>query len=64
MIHGIKRKEREPMFTILGLSVVLIIEHLTMEQVGTFMARNGDKIGNVLVVNEETNERRKWYEYN
>ena len=52
------------MFTILGLSVVLIIEHLTMEQVGTFMARNGDQIGNVLVVNEETNERRKWYEYN
>ena len=52
------------MYTIYGIKTILVVEHLTIEQVGTFMARNGDKIGNVLVVNEETNERRKWYEYN
>jgi len=45
------------MYTILGKSVILIVEHLTMEQVGTFMARNRDKIGTVTLVNETTGER-------
>lgn len=45
------------MYTILGKSVILIIEHLTMEQVGSFMSRNRDKIGNVIVIDEITGER-------
>lgn len=61
MIHGIKRKERDPMFTIYGIKTILVVEHLTIEQVGTFMARNGDIIGNVLIEDEATKERRTYY---
>lgn len=45
------------MFTIYGNTVILVVEHLTMEQVGTFMAHNRDKIGTVTLVNETTGER-------
>ena len=45
------------MYTILGKSIIFIIEHLTKEQVGTFMSRNRDKIGNVTIVDEITGER-------
>lgn len=53
------------MFTILGAEKVLFIcEHLTMEQIGTFMARNGEIVGNVMVVNEDDPEhdRKPYYD--
>ncbi len=48
------------MYTILGKSVILIVEHLTKEQVGTFMSRNRDKIGTVTIVDEITGERKEY----
>ena len=48
------------MYTILGKSVILIVEHLTMEQVGTFMSQNHDKIGTVTIIDEITGERRDY----
>lgn len=52
-----KEKGEQPMFTIYGNTVILVVEHLTIEQVGTFMAHNRDKIGTVTLVNETTGER-------
>lgn len=49
------------MYTIYGIKTILVVEHLTIEQVGTFMARNGDIIGNVLIEDEATKERRTYY---
>ena len=48
------------MFTIYGKSVVLVLEHLTIEQVETLMSRNRDKIGTVTLINEITGERRDY----
>ena len=49
------------MYTIYGIKTILVVKHLTIEQVGTFMARNGNTVGNVLVVNENNPKERSVY---
>jgi len=45
------------MFTIFGIAVIFVMEHLTLEEVGKFMARNRERIGSVILYNEQTRER-------
>lgn len=45
------------MFSIFGITTIFVREHLTMEQVVTFMARNRKRIGSVVLYNELTRER-------
>jgi len=48
------------MFSIFGITTIFVKEHLTMEQVATFMARNRERIGSVIVYNEQTGERSEY----
>jgi len=45
------------MFSIFGINTIFIKEHLTLEEVATFMARNRERIGAVVLYNEITRER-------